>query len=90
MKIDQSFIRDLGHGDEASAIVDAILRMAHELRYATIAEGVEQAAELAFLREHGCEEVQGYLFSRPVPAAEFTARWQADSFPKLRDLLQEP
>ena len=70
LKIDRSFIRDLpGDGDDA-AITRAIITMAHGLRLTVIAEGVETAGQLDFLRDNGCNEMQGYHFSRPVPARE--------------------
>ena len=70
VKIDRSFIADLpGDGDDA-AITRAIIAMAHSLRLKVIAEGVETEAQLGFLREHRCDEMQGYLFSRPLPEDE--------------------
>lgn len=68
LKIDQSFVRDLDHDSNDRAIVSAIIRMAQALGMRTTAEGVETAGQLAFLREQGCDEVQGYFFSRPLPA----------------------
>ncbi|AVP57548.1 bifunctional diguanylate cyclase/phosphodiesterase [Pulveribacter suum] len=69
LKIDQSFVRDLGHDGNDRAIVIAIIRMAQALGMRTTAEGVETPAQLAFLREQGCEEAQGYHFAKPMPAA---------------------
>ncbi len=71
LKIDQSFVRDLTEETDSAAIVKAIIQLGHTLQLSVIAEGVETDAQLDFLRDYGCDEVQGYLFSRPVPAAEF-------------------
>ncbi|RRV09605.1 EAL domain-containing protein [Pseudomonas sp. v388] len=68
VKIDQAFIRGLGEGTEDAAIIQAIISMAHSLGLEVVAEGVENQDQLAFLRAHGCDEVQGYLISRPVEA----------------------
>ena len=71
LKIDQSCIRDIGKDNDDRAIVSAIIDMAHNLGLKTIAEGVETAEQLDFLHLHGCDEVQGYYFSKPLPCAEF-------------------
>jgi diguanylate cyclase (GGDEF)-like protein len=70
LKIDQSFVRDLTEDPEDAAIVKAIIQLGHTLQLSIIAEGVETDAQLAFLRNYGCDEVQGYFFSRPVPPEE--------------------
>ena len=73
LKIDRTFVRDITEDAEDKAIVAAIINMATSLGIRTIAEGVETAGQLGFLRLQGCNEVQGYYFSRPVAAAEFEA-----------------
>jgi EAL domain-containing protein (putative c-di-GMP-specific phosphodiesterase class I) len=77
LKIDQSFVRDLTDDVEDRAIVDAVIRMAAALGLQTLAEGVETEGQLAFLRSHGCQAVQGFLFSRALPAGAFAEYVQA-------------
>lgn len=71
LKIDQSFVRDINTDPNDAAIVRAIVQMAHTLNLDVIAEGVEDEAMLKHVRESGCDEVQGYLFSKPLPALAF-------------------
>lgn len=71
LKIDQTFVRDMLTDSDGAAIVKAIIQLGHTLQLDVIAEGVETDAQLAFLAASGCDEVQGYLFSRPVPPEQF-------------------
>jgi diguanylate cyclase (GGDEF)-like protein/PAS domain S-box-containing protein len=71
LKIDIAFVREVTSNPDDAAIVLAIINMAHSLKLRVIAEGVEKEAQLAYLRRHNCDEMQGYYFSRPVPEEEF-------------------
>jgi EAL domain-containing protein (putative c-di-GMP-specific phosphodiesterase class I) len=71
LKIDQSFVRDISHDPNDAAIVQTIITMGHILGMNVIAEGVETAEQLAFLKQHQCHTYQGYFFSRPVLIGEF-------------------
>ena len=71
VKIDQTFIRDLSPGGEDAAITRAIIAMAHSLELKVVAEGVETQAQMDFLKSQNCDEIQGFLISRPVEAAAF-------------------
>lgn len=73
LKIDKSFVDGLGNDAEDQAIVLAVVGMARGLGFKTVAEGVETAEQLSFLREHGCDAYQGYLHSRPQPAVSIEA-----------------
>jgi diguanylate cyclase (GGDEF)-like protein/PAS domain S-box-containing protein len=73
LKIDRSFVIGLPYEENDCAIARAIVTMAQQLRQEIVAEGVETAEQMAFLRDLGCDQLQGYLFSQPVPAAEFAA-----------------
>jgi len=73
LKIDQSFVRDIAHKPGDAAITKAIVTMGHGLGLGVIAEGVEDEEQLAILRGQDCDEIQGYLFSRPLSADQMTA-----------------
>jgi EAL domain-containing protein (putative c-di-GMP-specific phosphodiesterase class I) len=67
LKIDAAFVHDIATDPDNAAIVSAIIALAHHLNLTVVAEGVETADQMAFLVEHGCEEIQGYYFSKPLP-----------------------
>jgi diguanylate cyclase (GGDEF)-like protein/PAS domain S-box-containing protein len=70
VKIDQSFVRGIPANRDDCAIVEAIIAMAHSLELKVVAEGVETQEQSEFLRKLGCDQIQGYLFSKPIPSAE--------------------
>jgi EAL domain-containing protein (putative c-di-GMP-specific phosphodiesterase class I) len=79
LKIDRSFIRDVAVNSDDAAITTAIISMAKSLSLKVIAEGVENEAQMSFLRKLGCEEIQGYYFSKPLTAEEISARLKLGS-----------
>jgi diguanylate cyclase (GGDEF)-like protein/PAS domain S-box-containing protein len=83
LKIDQSFVRGVTEDVEDQAIVAAIVSMARSLGMLTIAEGVETVAQVEFLRARGCDEVQGYLYGRPLPAEDIEAFVRGRAAPAL-------
>ena len=76
IKIDKSFVDDIATHPDDAAIVKAIIAMAHGLQMKVVTEGVETKAQLDFLRQHGSEQYQGYIFSKPLPALEIVAQLQ--------------
>jgi diguanylate cyclase (GGDEF)-like protein len=78
LKIDRSFVQDLPQDSEDRAIAQAIISMGKALGMTVVAEGVETAEQAAFLREHDCDEMQGYLFSEPVPAGRIPQLLEAN------------
>jgi diguanylate cyclase (GGDEF)-like protein/PAS domain S-box-containing protein len=73
LKLDRSFVEEIGEDTDGSVICDATIGLAHNLGLKIVAEGVETTAQLDYLRSRGCDLIQGYLFSRPVPAVEVMA-----------------
>jgi diguanylate cyclase (GGDEF)-like protein len=79
LKIDIAFIREVTHNPDDAALVDAIIAMAHSLHLDVIAEGVETEAQLTYLARRCCDKIQGYYFSRPLPAAQFAQMLRDDT-----------
>ena len=73
LKIDRSFVRDIGAGEDPDegVIAQAIISLGHSLRLKVIAEGVETDAQVRFLKRHGCDEVQGFLYGEPVAPEDY-------------------
>lgn len=74
LKVDQSFVRGIENDAGSRAVTDAVIALGHSLRLEVVAEGIESEGSLRYLQEQGCQQAQGYLFSRPLQAEEF-ARW---------------
>jgi EAL domain-containing protein (putative c-di-GMP-specific phosphodiesterase class I) len=87
LKIDRSFISDISTDSRAAALAQSIIDMAHRLQLRVVAEGVETLPQLKLLQEAGCDEIQGFLASRPVPAADMTLLLKDDA--RLLDLARE-
>ncbi|KTT20114.1 diguanylate cyclase [Pseudomonas oryzihabitans] len=86
LKIDQSFIRELEPGNDDAVIVRSTIEMGHNLGLEVVAEGVEEGRTLALLRSWGCDVIQGYYISRPVPAGEFAAWMERQAEPAAEEL----
>jgi EAL domain-containing protein (putative c-di-GMP-specific phosphodiesterase class I) len=71
LKIDRSFVNDIATDADDEAIVVSIIALAHNLKLRVVAEGVESREQLEYLRRHGCDQIQGYYFSRPVAPLQF-------------------
>jgi EAL domain-containing protein (putative c-di-GMP-specific phosphodiesterase class I) len=80
LKVDRSFIRDVALNSDDAAITAAIISMAKSLNLKVIAEGVEDQAQMTFLRAHHCDEIQGYYFSKPLMADELADKLRTGNF----------
>jgi len=90
LKIDRSFVRDLADSPDDQAIALAVISLGHRLHLRVIAEGVETEEQRDFLRAHDCDEMQGYLFSPPVPAARIAALLHEQPNEQLIEHINEP
>ena len=75
LKIDRAFVTGIGQNPSDEAIIEAILKIANSLGLLTVAEGVETEAQLAYLRSMGCDQIQGYFYSKPIPGSDFFDNW---------------
>ena len=85
LKIDQSFVRNIVSNKNNMAIITAVISMAHDLKLQVTGEGVETTEELAFLQQQNCDAIQGYLFSKPIPPAEFENLLSSGKQLKIRE-----
>ncbi|HEX6735855.1 MAG TPA: EAL domain-containing protein [Azonexus sp.] len=81
LKLDRAFVRDIETDENDAAISAATLALAHSLGLKVVAEGIETEGQSRFLRDHGCDLLQGFLYGRPEPAATLAARWRAEPQP---------
>ena len=73
LKIDMGFVRRIEESDKTKSIIDSIVKMAHQMDVRTIAEGAETREQVEFLREKGCDYIQGYYFYKPMPMEDFAS-----------------
>jgi len=81
LKIDKSFVDDIGKSDDAATIASTIISMASRLKLKVVAEGIETKEQMEFLRDEGCDEMQGYYYSRPLPAGDFIRLLDEEKMP---------
>ncbi|NKF51149.1 EAL domain-containing protein [Shewanella sp. WXL01] len=84
LKIDKSFVDDIDKSDRDLKMVDSIITIAHNMGLSVVGEGVEQTAQLNILKALNCEEIQGYIYSKPIPEADFTLLLESDAQRKLQ------
>ena len=89
LKIDRSFVNDINSDDDNAAIVKVVIALAHSMKIEVIAEGVETDEQLDFLKRQRCNQMQGYLFSRPVPPVRM-AKLLASMMQRTRASLVRP
>ncbi|MDH5326511.1 MAG: EAL domain-containing protein [Gammaproteobacteria bacterium] len=87
LKIDQSFVSDIVHDKDDAAIVDSIIAMSHRLNLKVVAEGIEDKAQLEFLREHDCDIGQGFLYAQPMRADQVVEMLVKERRPEQRQLV---
>ncbi len=90
IKIDRTFVKDITSDPNAASIALTIISMANSMRLRVIAEGVENEPQLQFLRRHGCHEIQGFYFSRPLPSDEIEEMLEANRHLRLREEAAAP
>lgn len=84
LKIDMRFVQDISYSDRAASVLSSVVRMAKWLEMKVVAEGVETAGQLTFLRSIGCDSVQGYYYSKPLPEADFVQLLERDALETSR------